>query len=109
MFIMVEQSYAKEIFEEQLNMGSFGLNSEAKEICQKFCQPNACLKYVHRKLGFNQARLSNLKKLKEDMEGLSKMKDSKAEDYMKRVSLEGACIEFLWRMGNGHAGQQGAV
>ena len=33
MFLMVEQSYAKEIFEEQLNMGSFGLNSEAKEIC----------------------------------------------------------------------------
>ena len=49
---------------------------------------------------FDQARLSNLKKLKKDMEGLSKMKDikkddlRKTEDYMKRVSLEDARLEF---------------
>ena len=58
------------------------------------------MKYVHRKQGFDQARLSILKKLKEDMKGLNKMKDikkddlRKAEDYMKRVSLEDARLEF---------------
>ena len=74
-----------------------------EEICQKLGLPNACRQYVHRTQVLDHARLSNLKKLKEDMEGLSKMEQIKKEDlrkpqdYMKMVSLEDARLEFRWR------------
>ena len=100
-----EQNYAKEILEEQLKMGLVGLTSEVKEICQKLGLPNACHQYVHRKKVLEHARLSSLKKLKEDMEGLSKINEIKKEDlrkvqkYMNKVSLEEARLEFQWRTG----------
>ena len=84
MFSGEEQSYSKDILERQLNMGGVRLTSEVKDNCWKLDLPNACLKYVHRKQVFDLARLSNLKKLKEDMEGMSKMKDVKKEDLCSR-------------------------
>ena len=47
----------------------------------------------------------SLKRLKEDMMGLSKMNEIKKKDlrkvqtYMNRVSLEDARLEFRWRTG----------
>ena len=75
------------------------------EICQKLGLPNACQQFVHREQVLDHARLSNLKKLKEDMEGLSKMDQLKKEDirkaqkYKEMVSLEDARLEFRWRTG----------
>ena len=64
-------------------MGWTGLTSEVEEICQKLGLPNACKELVHRKQVLDHARLSNLKKLKEDMEGLINMKDIRMEDLRK--------------------------
>ena len=105
MFSNEEQSYAKEMLDEQLAMGWTGLTSEVEEICQKLGLPNACKQPVQRKQVIDHARLSNLKKLKNDMEGLSKMEEMKKEDlrkaqkYMSMVSLEDARLEFRWRTG----------
>ena len=105
MFSGEEQSYAKDILKEQLAMGWVGLTSEVEEICRKLGLPNACRQYVQRKQVLDHARLSNLKKLKEDMEGMSKMEEMmkedlrKAQNYMGMVSLEDARLEFRWRSG----------
>ena len=105
MFSGEEQSYAKEMLEEQLNMGWTGLTSEVEEICRKLGLPNACKQQVHRKQVLDHARLSSLKQLKEDMEGLSKLEKMKNKDlrkaqkYMSMVSLEDARLEFRWRTG----------
>ena len=42
MFSGEEQSYAREIIKEQLDMGWVGLTNEVEEICQKLGLPNAC-------------------------------------------------------------------
>ena len=105
MFSGEEQCYARDILKEQLDMGWAGLTREVEEICQKLGLPNACQQFVHREQVLDHARLRNLKKVKEDMEGLSKMdqlkmKDlRKAQKYMEMVSLEDARLEFRWRTG----------
>ena len=49
--------------------------------------------------------VSNLKRLQDDMKGLSKMEEimkqdlRKPQDYMNLVSLEDARLEFRWRTG----------
>ena len=58
-----EQSYAKEVLEEQLNMGWVGLTSKAEEICLKLGLPNATRQYVHTEHELDPARLSNFKQL----------------------------------------------
>ena len=86
-------------------MGWAGLTREVEEICQKLGLPNACQQFVHREQVLDHSMLNNLKKVKEDMEGLSKMNQLKMEDlrkaqkYMGMVPLEDASLEFRWRTG----------
>ena len=65
----------------------------------------ACQQYVGREQVMAQIKLSSLKQVKEDMQGLVKLSMVKNEDlrkpqtYMKNVSLEDARLEFRYRTG----------
>ena len=86
-------------------MGWDGLTKEVEEICKRIGLPNACIEYVYRDDVVDHIRVSKLKKLQEDMQGLSKMQEimkqdlRKPQDYMNLVSLEDARLEFRWRTG----------
>ena len=98
-----EDNYARDLLQEQLHMGWGGLTREVVEICSKVGLPDACKQYVHRDVVVDHIRVSNLKKLKKDMEGLGKLERIIKEDlrkpqkYMELVSLEDARLEFRWR------------
>ena len=100
-----QESYARELLQEQLARGWPGLTQEVKEICRRIGLPNACKQYIPRKQVLEQIKLSSLKKVKEDMEGLTKLESIKNEDlrqpqkYMRSVSLEDSRLEFRWRTG----------
>ena len=100
-----EPSYARDLLAEQLAMGWDGLTREVEEICGKVGLPNACRQYISREQVLDHIQVSNLKKLKSDMEGLSKLEDIKNQDlrkpqnYMNLISLEDARLEFRWRTG----------
>ena len=98
-----EENYARDLLQEQLLMGWGGLTREVEEICLKIGLPNACKEYIHRDKVVDHIRVSNLKKIKKDMEGLSKVERIVNEDlrkpqkYMEMVSLKDARLEFRWR------------
>ena len=89
-----EESYARELLLEQLAMGWGGITKEVEEICCKVGLPNACKQFIRREDVLENIKLSSLKKLKLDMEGLTKLDCMKNKDlrkphsYMNRVSLE---------------------
>ena len=72
-----EQSYARELLEEQLAMGWEGLTREVEEICGKVGLPKACRQYISREQVLDHIQVSNLKHFKSDMEGLSKLEEMK--------------------------------
>jgi hypothetical protein len=98
-----QESYARDLLQEQLAMGWEGITKEVEEICIKVGLPNACKVFVRRCDALKNIKLSSLKQLKLDMEGLSKLeimktKDlRKPQDYMKKISLEDSRLEFRWR------------
>ena len=59
--------------------------------------------FVRREDALKNIKLSNLKQLKLDMDGMSKLEIMKTKDlrepqeYMKMVSLENSRLEFRWR------------
>ena len=73
------------------------------EICQLAGLPNACYEYIHRKKIVDAIEVHHLKKVKEQMEPLSKMDVLKLRDsrrmqpYMKTKSLANSRMEFLWQ------------
>ena len=73
-----------------------GFTKEVEEICLKLGLPNGCKEFIRREEVVKNVRLSSLKKLKLDMEGLSKLENMKREDlrkpqdYMHLISLEDA-------------------
>ena len=98
-----QESYARDLLQEQLAMGWEGITKEVEEICIKVGLPNACKVFVRWCDALKNIKLSSLKQLKLDMEGLSKLeimktKDlRKPQDYMKKISLEDLRLEFRWR------------
>ena len=76
-----------------------------EEICCTVGLPNACKQFVQREDVLRNMKLSSLKKLKLDMEGLTKLDIMKTKDlrkpqsYMSMISLEDARLEFRWRSG----------
>ena len=100
-----EESYARELLLEQLAMGWGGITKEVEEICCKLGLPNACKQFIKREDVLENIKLSSLKKLKLEMEGLTKLESIKNKDlrkpqiYMNRVSLEDSRLEFRWRTG----------
>ena len=76
-----------------------------EEICCKLGLPNACKQFIKREDVLENIKLSSLKKLKLEMEGLTKLESMKNKDlrkpqiYMNRVSLEDSRLEFRWRTG----------
>ena len=100
-----QESYAKELLEEQLARGWEGITMEVEEICLKVGLPNACKEFVRREEVVKNIKLSSLKKLKLDMEGLTKLDTMRKEDlrkpqdYMQLISLDNARLEFRFRTG----------
>ena len=98
-----EENYARELLQEQLAMGWGGLTREVEEICSTIGLPNACQQFISREKVLENIKLSSLRKLKLDMEGLSKLEDIKNQDlrkpqkYMEMISLEDSRLEFRWR------------
>ena len=95
-----QESYVRELLQEQLAMGWEGITKEVEGICITVGLPNACKVFVRREEALRNIKLSSLKKLKLDMDGLSKLevmktKDlRKPQDYMKSISLEDSRLEF---------------
>ena len=98
-----EENYARELMQEQLAMGWGGLTREVEEICSTVGLPNACQQFISREKILENIKLSSLRKLKLDMEGLSKQDEIKNQDlrkpqkYMEMISLEDSRLEFRWR------------
>ena len=75
------------------------------EICYAVGLPNACTQFISREKVLEHIKLSSLKKLKLDMQGLSKLDRIKNEylrkpqKYMEQISLEDSRLEFRWRSG----------
>ena len=104
MHVMNEEGYAKAILQEQMDMKWDGLSKEVTEICDKLGLPDACTTFVQREEVTEAALYSHLKVLKEEysMEKLKHLKDDDIrymQDYMKMASLEGARLEFRYRVG----------
>ena len=78
---------------------------EVEEICLKVGLPNACKEFVRREEVVKNIKLSSLKKLKLDMEGLTKLDNMRKEDlrkpqdYMQLIALDNARLEFRFRTG----------
>ena len=100
-----EENYARELMQEQLAMGWGGLTREVEEICSTVGLPNACTQFISREKVLEHIKLSSLRKLKLEMQSLSKLDSIKNEDlrrpqkYMEEVSLEDSRLEFRWRTG----------
>ena len=100
-----DEIYARELLQEQLAFGWGGLTKEVEEICSAVGLPNACTQFISREKVLEHIKLSSLKKLKLDMQGLSKLDRIKNEDlrkpqkYMEQISLEDSRLEFRWRSG----------
>ena len=56
-----QESYAKELLEEQLARGWEGITKEVEEICLKVGLPNACKEFVRREEVVKNIKLSSLK------------------------------------------------
>ena len=99
-----EENYARELLQEQLAMGWGGLTREVEEICSSVGLPNACQQFISREKVVEHIKLSSLRKLKIEMQGLSKLASVKNEDlrkpqkYMEMISLEDSRLEFRWRI-----------
>ena len=78
MHMMNEESYAKEILEEQMAMKWDGLSKEVTEICEKVGLRNACTVFVDRKTVTEAVMYSHLKVLKKEYstEKLRHLKDN---------------------------------
>ena len=99
-----EDSYAKEVLKEQLAMGWEGLTQEVVDICKNIGLPNACSEFIYREEVAEAVLYSHLQNLKNDyeMEKLRHLKNADIrhmQNYMKRVSLEDARLEFKFRVG----------
>jgi hypothetical protein len=67
-----EENYARELLQEQLAMGWGGLTREVEEICSTVGLPNACQQFISREKVLENIKLSSFRKLKLDMEGISR-------------------------------------
>jgi hypothetical protein len=100
-----EENYARDILQEQLNNGWDGLTKEVVEICKKVGLPNGCTQYIPMDEIKKAIMMSNAQKIKEQMQGLTKLEIIMQEDlrfcqdYIKSLSLEDARLEFRWRTG----------
>ena len=99
-----DDSYAKEVLVEQLEMGWEGFTKEVTDICRRVGLPDACKQYVYREEVSEAMLYSNIKVLKEEygMKKLQHMQNSdlrRMSDYMKMASLEDARLEFRFRVG----------
>ena len=80
-----------------------GLTQEVEDIFQRVRLPIACQQCIPIQKVLVQIKLSSLKKVKEDMQGLVKLDKVKNEDmrkpqeYMKTLCLEDARLEFRFR------------
>ena len=61
-----EDSYAKEILKEQVEMGWEGLTKEVMKMCEEVGLPNACTVYLKRDDVSEAVMYNHLKILKED-------------------------------------------
>ena len=98
-----EDSYAKEILKEQMEMGWEGLTKEVMEMCEEVGLPNACTVYLKREEVSEAVMYNHLKILKEEY-GMEKLKHLQNMDirymqkYMAQVSLENSRLEFRYRV-----------
>ena len=96
-----EENYTRELLQEQLAMGCGGLSREVEEICSTVGLPNACKQFISREKVREHIKLSSVRKLKEDIQGVSKLDTINNEDlrrpqkYKEMISLE----DSSWRMG----------
>ena len=94
-----EDSYAKEILKEQMEMGWEGLTKEVMKMCEEVGLPNACTVYLKRDQVSEAVMYNHLKILKEEY-GMEKLKHLQNTDirymqkYMAQVSLENSQLEF---------------
>ena len=98
-----EENYAREVLQEQMEMGWEGLTTEVAEICLLAGLPNVCQEYIHRRKVVEAMEFHHMKEVKEQMEPLTKMELLKRQDtrkmkpYMKQKSLDNSRIEFKWQ------------
>ena len=62
-----QESFAREMLQEEISQGWVGLTSEVKEICRKTGLPDATMEYVPRKEVLDAITTYNLMKVKEEM------------------------------------------
>jgi hypothetical protein len=99
-----EESYAREVLREQLDMGWSGLTKEVIEICKEVGLPNACMEFVGREEVVEAMLYHNLQMLKEEYR-MKKLEHLRREDlrymqrYMTMASLDNARVEFRYRVG----------
>jgi hypothetical protein len=100
-----QESYAREMLEEEMRQGWVGLSSEVMEICKKTGLPDATKEFVSRKEVLDAITMHNLVKVKEEMlekapkklEEMAKMDCRKQQDYMSNVSLFDSRLEFRYQ------------
>ena len=100
-----QESYAREILEEEISQGWVGLSSEVKEICRETGLPDATKEYVSRKEVLDAINMYNLVKVKEEMiarapkklKEMAKLDCRQQQDYMSQVSLYDSRLEFRYQ------------
>ena len=100
-----QESFAREMLQEEISQGWVGLTSEVKEICRKTGLPDATMEYIPRKEVLDAITTYNLMKVKEEMldrapkklKEMANMDCRKEQDYMSNVSLSDSRLEFRYQ------------
>ena len=97
-----ENTYAKELLQEELLHSWGGITQEVKTICKEMGLPDATNQFVGRSEAKEALSLHHLRILKEEMKGKSKcdqiyIKDLRVmQNFRKEKCLENARMEVLW-------------
>ena len=93
-----EGQLAREVLQEQLAMGFPGLGQEVREICRELGLPDATVMDVEKEEIKEAIQLSNLAKLKSDMNGKNKLEELCRSDVRQAQEYVGWRVEEC-RMG----------
>ena len=97
-----QESYAREMMEEEMLQGWKGLTTEARDLCELVGLPDVTGKYIGRKEVKEAVMLHNLKVVKQELAGLGKTKElskidlRKIQEFMLEKSLADSRMEVLW-------------
>ena len=88
---------AKEVFDQQLEMGWPGLNKEATEICESIGLPDVCRKDVSKQAIQEAVFYDHYKELKQEVASFKNDDFRTAQPYMKQNCLEFCRMAFRLR------------